>query len=111
LRANSQDALSGWNPEAVTYSIACREQVIYGGSMSCRPQKLDEIATEYAGVPITVKGVIFYPYESATRDDPAENAMVEWDSVWIGGINVSEIFAGPYLGDRLSEIIINKLEG
>ena len=79
--------------------------------MSCRPQKLDEIATEYAGVPITVKGVIFYPYESATRDDPAEQPSVEWDSVWIGGINTSEIFAGQYLGVRLSDVLVRQLEG
>ena len=79
--------------------------------MSCRPQKLDEIDTEYAGVPITVKGVIFYPYESATRDDPAEPPCVEWDSVWIGGINASEIFAGQYLGGRLSDVLVRQLEG
>ena len=78
--------------------------------MSCRPQKLDEIATEYAGVPITVKGVIFYPYESATRIEKAVEPSVEWDSVWIGGINASEIFAGQYLGGRLSDVLVLELE-
>jgi hypothetical protein len=78
--------------------------------MSYRPQKLDEIETEYCGVPITVKGVIFYPYVPGTQIDPPEQPSAEWDSVWIGAINVTEIFAGKYLYDRLQDTIVSRLE-
>jgi hypothetical protein len=79
--------------------------------MSYRPQNLDEIETEYCGVPITVKGVIFYPYVPATQIDPAEQPCVEWESVWIGKIDVSEIFAGAYLSDKLQDTLVSRLEG
>ncbi len=79
--------------------------------MCYSPMKLDEIDTEYCGVPITVKGVNFYPYIPATQIDPPEQPSVEWDSVWIGKIDVSEIFAGKYLWDRLSDTLIKRLEG
>lgn len=78
--------------------------------MSYRPERLDQINTFYADVPITVKGVVFYPYVPATQIDPPEAPFVEWDSVWIGGIDVSEIFAGKYLYERLEETLLDELE-
>jgi hypothetical protein len=79
--------------------------------MSYRPERLDEIETEYCGVPVTVKGVTFYPYIPATQIDPPEQPAVEWESVWIGKIDVTEIFAGTYMYDRLQSTLVSRLEG
>lgn len=78
--------------------------------MSCRPQNLDEIDTEYLGVPVKVKGVTFYPYVPSTNIDPAEQPMVEWDCVFVGGVDVSDWFKGA-AGKDLDDILIQRLEG
>lgn len=78
--------------------------------MSYRPERLDEIETEYCGVPVTVKGVTFYPYIPADQINQAEQPSVEWDSVWIGGVDVSEMFAGVDYANRLMETLVKRLE-
>jgi hypothetical protein len=78
--------------------------------MSYRPELLDEIETEYCGVPVTVKGVTFYPYIPATQIDPPEQPSVEWESVWIGDVNATPMFEAIYMYDRLQETLVNRLE-
>lgn len=60
-------------------------------------------------IEVTVKGVTFYPSEAATEIDPPEPAIVEWERVLIGGLDVSEMFCGD-LKEDLEDVLIQELE-
>lgn len=68
------------------------------------------VNVQIGNVPIFVVGVTFYPAVDATRDDPAEGPFCEWDQVFIGGIDVTELFEHA-LGEDLEDAIVGELEG
>lgn len=61
------------------------------------------------GVEIVCVGVDFYPSEAATEIDPPEPAIVAWDKVLIGGVEVQELFHGD-LGHQLEDALVEQLE-
>ena len=72
---------------------------------------LGEIQISVMGVPVTVRGAIYYPPEPETRIDPSESSFAEWGSVYIGEVNVSELFAVKHNYDMLQESLIASQEG
>ena len=64
----------------------------------------------YLGVPIKVIGVEFYPAVAATDIDPPEPPFCAWERVEIGGVDVSELFAGDSR-DELESELVGQLEG
>lgn len=73
--------------------------------------KLGEIQINVMGVPVTVRGAIYYPPEPETRIDPSEPSFVEWGSVFIDKTDVSELFSFPDNAERLEEALIQSQEG
>lgn len=64
----------------------------------------------YCGVPLTVIGVEFFPAVGATDIDPPEPPFADWERVEIGGVDVSELFAGDSR-DNLEDELVGQLEG
>lgn len=64
----------------------------------------------YCGVPLKVIGVTFYPALSSTETDPPEPPWSEWERVEIGGVDVTDLFAGELFDDLESELT-SQLEG
>lgn len=75
-----------------------------------RPIHIKEMNLEVMGVPIKVTGAIYYPAEPETRIDPPEAEFAEWDRVFIGDIDVSELFAVRHNAEELHEAILRECE-
>lgn len=69
-----------------------------------------EVKVEHMGVPFVVKGVTFYPSLPSDGVSPPEPSFIDWDSIEIGGVDVSELCHGE-LGDDVEDAVIAKLEG
>lgn len=72
-------------------------------------QTIQSMTVTVRTVEVLVKGVTFYPSEAATEIDPPEPAIVEWEQVFIGGVDVSEMFCAD-LREDLWDALINQLE-
>lgn len=75
-----------------------------------RPVKLKEMTIDVMGVPITVKGAVYYPPEKPTSIDPPEAEFAEWEGVYVGDVDVSELFALKHNAQLLEETICKELE-
>lgn len=72
---------------------------------------LGEIQIAVMGVPVTVRGAIYYPPEPETRIEPSEPSFAEWGAVFIDGTDVSELFAVKHNYEMLEEALIASQEG
>ena len=73
--------------------------------------KLGEIQINVMGVPVTVRGAIYYPPEPETDIDPRESAFAEWGSVYADNADLSPLFEYSDNADRLREALIQSQEG
>ena len=73
-------------------------------------QLLGEIIVTVMGVPVTVKGAIYYPPEPETGIDPPEDSMTEGGTVFVNGFDISEMFEYPENAQRLQRAIIQYVE-
>ena len=73
--------------------------------------KLGEIQINVMGVPVTVRGAIYYPPEPETDIDPRESAFAEWGSVYADNADLSPQFEYSDNADRLREALIQSQEG
>lgn len=78
--------------------------------MSYGPQKLGTITIDVMGIEVTVKGAVFYPHVPETQIDPSEAAFAEWDAVFVGKEEITELFCYEPNTDRLHEAILQAVE-
>jgi hypothetical protein len=78
--------------------------------MSYGPQKLGTITIDVMGIEVTVKGARYYPHVPATQIDPPEHEFAEWDSVFVGESEITELFCYKPNADRLHEAILQAVE-
>lgn len=81
--------------------------------MSYYSQHFQAIDVKVEGVQITAKNVTFYPSVSSTEVDPPEGAFVEYEALFIGDVNVTDLVANvsSKLHEAIDEKIIQQIEG
>jgi hypothetical protein len=77
--------------------------------MNLFPIKYSAVAVTIREVPVTCINVEFYESVAGDEINKPEPAIVEWDRVTIGGVEVQELFHGK-LGVELEDALINELE-
>lgn len=81
--------------------------------MSYYSKHFQTIDVKVEGVQITAKNVTFYPSVSATEVDPPDGAFVEYEALFIGDVDVTELVASMSgrLHETIDEKIIQQIEG
>lgn len=72
--------------------------------------KIKEMELTVMGVTVTVKDATYYPAESETRIDPPESEWAEWDHVFVGSEDITEMFNYKPNRDALHEAILIAME-
>lgn len=75
-----------------------------------KPTKIKAMELTVMGVTVTVKDATYYPAERETRIDPAEPEWAEWDSVFVGDQDISELFQYKPNREALHEAILIAME-
>lgn len=75
-----------------------------------KPTKIKEMELTVMGVTVTVKDATYYPPERETRIDPAEPEWAEWDHVFVGAEDITEMFEYKPNRERLHEAILIAME-
>lgn len=74
-----------------------------------KPRHYQSVTVYVYGVEVEARWVTVYPYVSATQIDPPEEPFVEFEEVFIGDQDASELFYGKQL-EELNAAILNYLE-
>ncbi len=75
--------------------------------MSYYSQTIKEMSVKIEGVEIKVVNVTYYPPVRATEIDPPEGSFIEYESLFIGGVDVTNLVQN--VSDMLCEAIEDKI--